>query len=81
MATGAERTGVMVVRVWLEDAHRDPLRVTLTSRLDVEGGEETRRTAGSVEAACEVLREWLEEFLAGAGRSAREPGKQPPQVR
>jgi hypothetical protein len=58
-----QRTGVMIIRVWLEPDHPRPLRATLTSTVDVADGEETRRSAASVETVCDGVREWLEEFL------------------
>jgi hypothetical protein len=62
-ATASERTGVIVVRVWVENG--DDLRARITSSLDVSSDEQTVTAAGGVEEAVQLVRDWLERFLVG----------------
>jgi hypothetical protein len=64
-----DRTGVLIVRAWLEG--RPPaIRVRITSVLDVnESGDETRYAA-TVEGATRIVCEWLKDF-EGSGESLR----------
>jgi len=59
-----ERTGVLVIRVWVED-HSGPMRARITGRLDVHEGPETTVTAAGAQAATVVVRNWLEAFACG----------------
>lgn len=71
-ASADERTGVLVVRVWMNQGERtdDPprLRARITRTLDVAAEEELISTAGSTEEVCETVRAWLDAFtVPGAG--------------
>jgi hypothetical protein len=56
-----ERTGVLLLRVWADDAdHR--LRARITEVLDITTAEERVVIAGSPEEIEKAVREWLEEF-------------------
>jgi hypothetical protein len=59
----AERTGVLVVRVWVERPPGAGLRARISAqRLD--DGERTTFAAHTVEAIVDVVRRWLDEFAA-----------------
>lgn len=62
MTSQAERTGVLVVRIWIEGASGS-LRARVTRTLDVEGGEETSQVAASAEQILSTVREWIEAFV------------------
>ena len=55
--------GVLVIRAWSGPA-RDGFRARVTSRLDIDGGEEHTTSVVDVDAACDAVRVWLTEFLA-----------------
>jgi hypothetical protein len=62
--TASERTGVIVVRVWTEDAEPPRARITGSSSLPSE--ERTIAVAAGVEEIVAAVRNWLEEFLASS---------------
>jgi len=58
-----ERTGLILVRAWIEGDDRSTFRVRITERIDVTGAEQTVSAAATVEETCDVVRRWLERFL------------------
>jgi hypothetical protein len=58
------RTGILLVRVWLEGDRTSGLRARIVRMLDVERGETLESVAGSVDEVCDVVRTWLESFSA-----------------
>lgn len=62
-----ERTGVLVLRVWIE-AGSDEFRARVTAESELGTGERETAVAGSLEEIIEFIRVWVEEFLA-RGRS------------
>lgn len=60
----AERGGVVVVRVWIEEAHENRLRARITLVGDLEEGATESVVASGPEAVLEVVREFLDAFLA-----------------
>lgn len=63
MVPQAERTGVMVVRIWIE-GDGCGLRARLTATDDISSGEETTTTAATLEDVLDVVRRWVEAFAA-----------------
>ena len=59
----AERGGVVVIRVWIEEGHEKPLRARIALVRDLEGGATESVVASSPEAIVEVVREFLDAFL------------------
>ncbi len=66
MAPIAERTGVIVVRVWIEGSDACP-RARLTDTLDLEADHEFVQTAAGVEPILAAVRDRLEAFVAPPG--------------
>jgi hypothetical protein len=60
------RTGLLVIRVWLEEGSQRPLRAQVRLTTDVSAGFERAHTLTEVEATCGKVRDWLEQMLAGA---------------
>ena len=58
----AERVGVVVIRVWIEDAHASRLRARITLT-DLADGETDSVVAASPEAILDVVRAYLDAFL------------------
>jgi len=56
-----ERTGVLLLRVWVDDADRR-VRARITHVLDISSAEEHVVTAGSVEEIEQAVRAWLKDF-------------------
>jgi hypothetical protein len=59
------RTGLLVIRAWLEEGSRQPLRAQIRLTTDVSAGFIHATTVAEVDAACETVRGWLEQMLAG----------------
>lgn len=67
MAGALERTGVLVIRAWLEDEDgAKPLRARITSTLDVSAPRATDTVGAASEAEIvSAVRAWLRAFAAG----------------
>jgi hypothetical protein len=63
METEPNRTGVMVVRVWIE-VESGGLRARLTGTHDIAHDEETTVTAATVDDIVAIVRDWVEAFTA-----------------
>lgn len=63
----SDRTGLLVVRVWLEGgpSDGDGLRARIIQTLDVAAGAEIVTAAATTDQVCATVREWLEAYLAG----------------
>jgi len=61
---GTERTGVVVIRVWLEGEHASQgLRARISLVADIERREEESLAAGSTEEILEAVRRFVDEFV------------------
>lgn len=60
-ATG--RSGLLVMRVWIEEPPPRHLRVRVTHMSDVASGREEVTTASSIDDVCAFVRAWLEAFV------------------
>lgn len=63
MTSDAERTGVLVVRIWTESANRS-LHARVTSTLDLDGRAQESQAAASPEQILTTVREWIDAFIA-----------------
>lgn len=69
MATGSsDRVGVLVLRLWIEDAGGTPFRARITASSHVMSSQEPPWTmvVASAEEACIAVRTFIERFEAGA---------------
>lgn len=62
----SDRSGVLIVRLWIEENHAHGLRARITQNLDTAAGEESVAVAASSEDICAVVKRWVEDF-AGTG--------------
>jgi 16S rRNA G1207 methylase RsmC len=76
-----ERTGVLVVRAWLEDATDEGLRARITHTLDVARPGETVIVTARREEVYAAVRSWLEEFTPMIDQSGARQGGSPPVPR
>ena len=58
-----QRTGVLVVRAWLEGATEKRLRARITHTLDVARPGEIVIVTATREQVYAAVRSWLEEFM------------------
>lgn len=65
-SAGPARTGVLVLRVWMEGPGREAVRARITHTDDVTAPENERAlSAAGVEEVLAVVRAWLESFSHG----------------
>jgi hypothetical protein len=71
MRPATERTGLLIIRVWIgEDADTRP-RARITQLLDLAAPHPVVTAAQSAEAIHVIVQRWLEAFLAAALAAAR----------
>jgi len=62
VAAAPRRTGVFVVRAWLEEERPGALRARITSTLDVSRRDVAVSTASKAEEIERAVRAWLDEL-------------------
>ena len=62
-ALSVDRTGLMIIRAWLEEGSSEPLRVQVRVSTDVTTGLEHTVTFARVDEVCAAVREWLDEMV------------------
>jgi hypothetical protein len=66
VSPGPHRTGVAVIRIWLDD-DSGQLRARVTETLDIADRVERMRAAASTDDVLRIVRDWIEEFVVSAG--------------
>jgi hypothetical protein len=66
------RTGLLILRVWIEDGSADPLRAQVSVTHDVEGGIERTLSLAHPADVTRVVDDWILEML-GPTRSPATP--------
>jgi hypothetical protein len=61
------RTGLLILRVWVEEDAPHAFKVRVMTRPDLFSPEVRSRAASSIDEVRWLVGEFLEEFLAGAG--------------
>jgi hypothetical protein len=69
------RTGLLIIRVWIEPGSSSPLRAQVRIATDVSEGFEASRTVTREEAVIEAVQNWLSGMLAGAVDGDADPPK------
>lgn len=59
----ADRTGILIVRLWIEGNAREGFRARITQTLDSTRRERTMATAADPEDIYAVVRTWVEAFV------------------
>jgi len=62
-STGRPRTGILVIRVWLEGDGPGRLRARLTQAADLGDPATTLATASDLPGVCDAVEVWLRRFL------------------
>jgi hypothetical protein len=60
------RTGLLVIRAWVELGSSSPLRAQLRITTDVSVGFDSSLTVTQEEAVIEAVQGWLSDMLAGS---------------
>lgn len=58
-----DRTGILIVRLWIEGNSREGFRARITQTHDSTGIEQASATAGNPEDLYSVVRTWVEAFI------------------
>jgi hypothetical protein len=68
------RTGLAIIRAWVEPGSSSPLRVQIRLSTDVSQGFEQSLTAAEKEAVVEAVQAWLEAMLEEPLTGEDDPG-------
>ena len=66
----ADRTGILVVRLWIEANARDGFRARITRTLDAARPQQATTTAATAEDLYAVVRTWVETFVTSNAAAA-----------
>jgi hypothetical protein len=59
----SDRTGILIVRLWIEGNAREGFRARITQTLDSTDHDQTTATAADPEHVYALVRTWVEEFV------------------
>ena len=59
-----DRTGLLIIRAWIEHGSSKPLRAQIRLTTDVAGGFESEMTLADVNAVSAAVETWLLDVLA-----------------
>jgi hypothetical protein len=62
----SSRTGLLIIRAWIEEGSSEPLRAHNRLTTDVSSGFEQTMTLSQVPTVCEVLETWLGNVPSGS---------------
>lgn len=68
---GQARTGVLVIRIWIEPDPGGEIRARITEAQGMTDGDWTSASAAGADAVVARVREWVEAFAAHEDRSDR----------
>jgi hypothetical protein len=68
------RTGLLIVRAWVEPGSSSPLRTQIRMTTDIAHGFEASLTLAHEEEVVEAVRAWLSDMVAGSYDVGDEPG-------
>jgi hypothetical protein len=61
----SDRTGLMIIRAWIEPGSSDPLRAEIRGTTDLSLGFDGARTLTRSEAVFAAVQDWLADFMNG----------------
>jgi len=59
----SDRTGILIVRLWIEGNAREDFRARITQTLDSASPEQAMATAANPEDVYAVVKTWVETFV------------------
>ena len=57
-----DRTGILIIRTWIEEGSAEPLRAEVRMINDVSAGIECKQTMARAEEVVGAVQRWLSEF-------------------
>ena len=73
MQNPTDRTGLFIIRAWIEAGSVQPLRAQIRLTTDVSAGLERTLTLSGAEEVCATVREWLADVICNGERPAEPP--------
>lgn len=74
--SSSDRSGVLILRLWVETSHPHGLRARITQSLDSMAGEESVAVASSADDICVVVKRWVDDFTGpGSPDGDGHPGR------
>jgi hypothetical protein len=76
-----DRTGVLILRLWIEANHETGLRARITQSLDSTAAEQPLAVAASADDICAIVKQWVHDFEGSSspnGNGALDPRKVTP---
>jgi hypothetical protein len=64
----SDRTGLLILRLWIEANHETGLRARITQTLDTMAGEQPVAVAASADDICAIVKQWVQAFEDAAPR-------------
>ena len=72
-----DRTGVLILRVWVEEHHETGLRARITQALDSAAAEQPVAVAANADDICAIVKKWVQAFTdANSPNGAPDVGAQ-----
>lgn len=65
-ARSSDRTGILILHVWMEGSAHDCFRARVTQTLDSTGAEQAMATAADPDDIYDIVRTWVEAFVGSA---------------
>lgn len=62
----SDRTGLMIIRAWVEEGSSEPLRAQIRLTTDVTTGVQRTLTVAREDEVCAMVRQWLADVLREA---------------
>ena len=63
------RTGVLIIRLWVEDSRGQSVRARIIQSMDITAEEPLASSASTVEDIVRKVREWMDAFITAEARS------------
>ena len=63
-----DRTGVIIIRAWVEEGSSEPVRAHISMTNDVSSGDQREMTLSRIEAVTAQVEEWLSQFYGDVER-------------
>jgi hypothetical protein len=63
------RTGVLIIRLWVEDSRGQNVRARIIQSMDITAEEPVATSASTVEDIVRKVREWMDAFVKAEARS------------
>ncbi len=67
VVSAGDKTGLLIIRTWIEQGSPEPLRAHIRVSTDVSAGFERTVTLLRAEDVCAAVQAWLDDIMRDAG--------------